>query len=417
VQPPVVKVCVLWIVLWCGPLSALLRLHLPPLQPSLLGQPVLRSEGLYCATIPLSLLLAHAAWLAITGLAPQAGKSKKQPSPHTLLLGLGLLGALIFGSVTVKHQQQWQDEGIVLQSAVEINPNNPDARFALGLYYAAAKGGDLEGARRHFLKAHELAPQHAQPLIQIGELLFAQGNSSAAMKEFMKAVKVAPGSSAPYRAIGRVFLEQNSYKKAEQSLKTALKLNPLDAVALNILGEVHMSRNELQEAQDLYKSAAGLHPTFYEAQNNLGTVLMRLGKAEEAVAAFDTVLKLPKQHASAFLAHYNIATALQMLGRLDDAIRHYKIAIALNSQYPDFFFNMAIALQKKAQNVEDVLQRKDILNEVIGAYRSFLQEQPDDAQAHYNLGYALDDVGMKEEAKTSFLKARKLNPDLPPYQP
>jgi len=396
------KTCVIWLLLYTAPLGCILHRTLPPVMDSIQpgGHAALSESALYCISVPWCVLCA--AYLS-------------KLKPRMLGLGLALLTLLFFSAQTRARVQVWHSELAVHSAAVKTNPKCPDAHFQLAkLYRTHQKAG---AADREIQEVLKLLPENVEARILFGELLQAQGKTDVVLKELMKAVKAAPGGHRPYTAIGEAMIEQKNYPKAEQSLKMALKFNPDYAPALNTIGEMYMQSGELEKAKGYYEKAAGRHASFYEAHNNLGTCLMRLGNAEKAVAAFDKALALPMQNPSAFLTHYNIATALQMLGRIDDAISHYETSIGLNGDYANFYFNMGIALQKKAQQLTPGVDRQNTLDKAIRAYQYFLTQDPTDAQAHYNLGYALDDRERKEEAQGMFMKARQLNPKLPPYQP
>jgi len=387
--------CLLWMLLWGAPLG-FLHQALPPLAASLSPGPSYSEASLYCLCVPWCLIAA----------------AMLHKLPRSALLGATLL--LLSGhALHSRHRVwEWRDEHRVHSATVATYPRSVEARVALGSLDRHRE--QPSAAEQQLREAVRVMPNSMPALVQLGEVMNMQGQQG--MAQFMKAVKAAPGAPEPYTAIGQALMEQKQLPKAEQSFKTALKFSPVHAPAMNMLGELYMQRGEHDKAKAQYDKAAEAHPSFFEAQNNLGTVLMRLGHAEQAVSAFDAALRLPKSR-NVFLTHYNIASALQMLGRLDDAIGHYETSIALNGEYPNFYFNMAVALQKKAQHLSPGGARDHTLDKTIHAYQWYLQYDASDPQAHYNLGYALDDRGQKQESQKMFMAARKLNPALPPYRP
>lgn len=393
-----------WLLLWSAPLGSVLHQSLPPLTTSIHpgGDQAVAEGSLYLLTVP---------WCVLLASILHRGK------PRPACLGLGLVALLALGGLTRSRHTVWNDELTLLQAATRTHPGSPDAWYRLGEHHRLAS--QHREAEREFRRATTLLPASVEARVRLGQSLHALERRDEVMPELMRAVKAGPGRHEPFLAIGETLLEAGeaaSRAKAEQSLKMALRFKPDSAYVLNTLGEMHMQDGANEKAKAFYEQAAALHSSFYEALNNLGTCLMRMGNAEQAVTAFDKALELPMRNPNVFLTHYNVATALQMLGRLDDAIAHYETSIALNGNYANFYFNMGIALQKKAQATEAGAEKDKTLDKAIAAYSFFVTTDPNDAQAHYNLGYALDDRQRKEEARRAFLKARQLNPKLPPYQ-
>ncbi len=54
----------------------------------------------------------------------------------------------------------------------------------------------------------------------------------------------------------------------------------------------------------------------------------------------------------------------------------------------------------------------DRLEEAATSYRQLIALQPDYAEAHVNLGIALEELGILEEAEANFRQALDLKPDL-----
>ena len=110
------------------------------------------------------------------------------------------------------------------------------------------------------------------------------------------------------------------------------------------------------------------------AHYNLGTALKDKGRLDEAIAA-------PRGHPpQAGLRRRPLQPRRRpdSKGQLDEAIAGYREAIRLEPDYAEAHYNLGIALQDKGQ-----------LDEAIAAYREAIRLKPDSAEAHYNLGNAL----------------------------
>ena len=85
---------------------------------------------------------------------------------------------------------------------------------------------------------------------------------------------------------------------------------------------------------------------------------------------------------------------------MDEAITEFRKAIEIQPDDAEAHNDLGITLQAKGQ-----------LDEAIAEYRKALQIQPDDADGHCNLGIALQDKGQLDEAITEYRKALQIQPD------
>ena len=133
------------------------------------------------------------------------------------------------------------------------------------------------------------------------------------------------------------------------------------------------------------------------AHNSFGIALFRKGRVDEAMAHFQTALKIWPDYAD---AHDNFGIALLRMRNVDEAMAHFQTALQINPGYADAHNNLGSALLQKGS-----------VDEAITEYQTALQIQPDNAEACYNLGYALLQKGKVDEAIACFQKALQIKPD------
>jgi serine/threonine-protein kinase len=178
--------------------------------------------------------------------------------------------------------------------------------------------------------------------------------------------------------------------------------------------------------------AAALRPDSAGVRLNLGLVLEVKGRLDEAAAAFRKAIALEPAYA---MAHECLGRVFHRKGQLDAALAKYREAIRLDQDnafaYADLGFlwqqkgqpDRAIACFQKAIRLKDLAQAHHGLGNIwrkqkqygaaIAAYREGLRRGPYDAEAHINLGLALEDGGRPRQAIAAFRKAIALNPTLP----
>lgn len=112
----------------------------------------------------------------------------------------------------------------------------------------------------------------------------------------------------------------------------------------------------------------------------------------------------------------------------DQAIAAYKRAIEIDPAFPEPHFKLGIAyglmeLQMEQEGrAADTLDSKGKLRsekafeKAVDAYKKFLDANPNDDNAHYNLGRTYNKLNKDEEAEKEFRAAVKLKPEDSEYQ-
>ena len=137
----------------------------------------------------------------------------------------------------------------------------------------------------------------------------------------------------------------------------------------------------------------------YTAHNNLGDILYQKGKVDEAIAQYQTALKIKPDYPN---AHYNLGNALLKKRRVDEAIGQYQTALKIKPNYAE-----------ARDNLGNVLFQRGRVDEAITQYQAALKIKPNDAKAHNNLGNALLQKGRGGEAITQYQAALKIKPAYP----
>jgi tetratricopeptide (TPR) repeat protein len=212
----------------------------------------------------------------------------------------------------------------VAKQAVSLDPNDKKALIILGKIYQAQ--GTSRDALESYLKAAVLDPSDADPIYFSGQVYIEVGKFSEAMTQFQRVLKVNPRYPRAHSSLGRALLRQQKYQDALTEANTERDLNPEMAEAYLLAGEafyrmrqytncageyqkavakkggtatvlVQMARcyrlsGAIESAQSLLRQAQALesgNPDIYKEQ---GAIFHQRAMADEAVAAYDTYLRL-----------------------------------------------------------------------------------------------------------------------------
>lgn len=101
------------------------------------------------------------------------------------------------GRVGAMHYQQGNLEKAqtIFEGLVELDPESPDARAALGALLTLKQEDDAAAA--HLTKAVELDPTEIAPYVNLGEVFIRQRRIEAALENLKKAIELDPDEKDP----------------------------------------------------------------------------------------------------------------------------------------------------------------------------------------------------------------------------
>jgi tetratricopeptide (TPR) repeat protein len=185
--------------------------------------------------------------------------------------------------------------------------------------------------------------------------------------------------------------------EAETLYRRILAVNSRHADVLHLLGVIghQMRRNDV--AVVLIRKAIEADGSVAAYHSNLGNALKDLGRLDDAIACYDTALRIRPDFTEAL---YNRGGALKDLGRLDDALASYDAALRIRPDFAEAHSNRSIALTRLGRP-----------HEALASCDAALRIRPDFAEALSNRGSALKDLGRLDDALASYDAALRIKPD------
>ena len=147
-----------------------------------------------------------------------------------------------------------------LERAVKLAPDFYEAHYSLGIQYMGLQKYDQ--AQTAFLRARDLSPKAAEPLINLGKLYYQRGESQSdvgrsaeAATTFKEAadfleesIRRSPLSPSAHAYLGAALYKVGSYDQAETTLKRALELDANEQNARLMLVNVYTKSGRYDEA-------------------------------------------------------------------------------------------------------------------------------------------------------------------------
>ena len=147
-----------------------------------------------------------------------------------------------------------------LERALKLAPDFYEAQYSLGIQYIGLQKYDQ--AEAALMRARDLSPKAAEPLIHLGTLYYQRGESQSdagrseeAATTFKKAadfleesIRRSPLSSSAHSYLGAALYKVGSYEEAETTLKRALELDENEQNARLMLVNVYTKSGRYNEA-------------------------------------------------------------------------------------------------------------------------------------------------------------------------
>lgn len=188
-----------------------------------------------------------------------------------------------------------------MERAVELDPKQVDARFALVQFYAMAPammGGGIDKARE---QAGELTKHNAmRGAIARGVIAEQEKNAAAEEMAYQQAITAAPDSSAGYFALGNTYVRAGKVVEAFATLDQYAKRRADDRSVL------------------------------YQAGRFAGTTGQQLERGESALKQFLAAPPSDAQVTTLGGAHYWLGQIAEKRGAKDAAREHYRAALKIN---------------------------------------------------------------------------------------
>ncbi|MBN2039116.1 MAG: tetratricopeptide repeat protein [Spirochaetes bacterium] len=244
-----------------------------------------------------------------------------------------------------------------LRMAVSINPEDPAARYNLGIVY---------------LKINK--PDNA-------------------LIEFSKAEELGRNDEMLLESLGDTYYDLNEYDKSIETFNRLLDTNRRNIRVLSRLAEVYHKKGDPEKAFDLYKRITVIEPATENARVayiNMANILDDMGQSEEAINTYNKALTIDENDDSTL---YNMGIAYKNAGKPELAVQSWKKAWELNSDSP-----------KPLLAIAGVYEDKELYDLAIEEYERIVKRWADLQEAHFQLAglyykKSLYDYSMEEYRK------------------
>ncbi len=342
----------------------------------------------------------HFQYLACLGILVPLAAVLTRITPDRRILAI--LPAIL-AVLTFREARIFEGQETLYTETLNRNPGSWISHNNLGNWLLDQKR--FPEAISHFQATLKLKPDSAEAYNNLGSAYARMpGRLAESIAEYEAAIKIKPVFAQAHNNLGSALIHVPGRRDdAIVHLRRAVELDPTSADAQNNLGS---ALSETNEATVHYEAALALNPNSAMARTNLvvahtkqGAKLMETGHLQEAIAEYETALRIDPEYVD---AHNNLGTAFAQSGRISEALPHFEAAVRLQPDSPEAQMNLAGALDEIPARAAGAIPH----------YEAAIRLRPNLAEAHYFLGVALAKLpGRTLEALAHFEAALRLKPD------
>lgn len=204
--------------------------------------------------------------------------------------------------------------------------------------------------------------------------------------------------AAKHYQFANQFMSQGLLKQANDSLDRALSLQPVYPEASYLKGAVLIQLNDFQGAIAHLENALAANPFLTEAHNLMGTAYAKMGDLDHALKEFEAVkgdISFPTPE----VPEFNIGMVFWEKHACGEAIVHFRKALDIN---PEFWRGWYLLGDCQEQMGQRDLARESYLKAVSGL--------PDDVNVRYRLAIVCFQSRDWACARENFTKVRDTSP-------
>ena len=233
------------------------------------------------------------------GEAEKNYKKALELDPTLLESSINLAAILIEGG-------KFDEAATLMKNAIAKNPKSASLRVNLGM--ALSGKNDVDGASKAFEEAIKLEPNNGIHLVTYASHLARNNKKDDALTKLKQAEKASSTDAGVLASIALEYKAMKDFKTCLAVLDKAIGMKDLAELRI-YRGTCKLGLKDLPGATTEFKDAVAKEPNNALAHYSLGNALADGGKLADAIAEWETYLKLQPDGPQAKAAEKKIAIA------------------------------------------------------------------------------------------------------------
>jgi tetratricopeptide (TPR) repeat protein len=281
-----------------------------------------------------------------------------------------------------------------LDLTIKLFPENPDARYQVGLL--AWQDKDYKKAEQTFDTLYR-QNHDTRGLLGITETLAAQNRIGDAIKELDKAIAAEPNRQDLMIARANLYVRSQRYDEAIATYKDLVGKQTNPGTMFYQLGETYKRKGDINLAADAFRKSSQANPNWTAPLVQLGLILETFGPADQAKPIYEQILKIEPNNA---VALNNLAMRKADEGSDLDA------ALTMAQRARQLAPNAAAM----ADTLGWIYIKKNMSGDAERIFKDLVDKDPSSSTFRYHYGLALLAKGDKLSARKQLEIALKNKP-------
>ena len=291
-------------------------------------------------------------------------------------------GVQLVAAQALIQEGKFADAKRILESML-LQPTRPPDDVYYHIAVCQARLGEPEAAMRNLDLVLQSGRIHLPTLHLKAYLQFSRGNYEDALRLATVFLDIQPDGGETWKIAGLSRFMLGDKPGAERDLRTAADKLPGDFDAQYYLGRVYFEQGKLALALEVLGRAIAVKPESVKAHNHAGQALEGLGRFDDAVSAYRTAIGIERNgDQRSEWPYYNLGALMLAEGNATEAVELLEEALARNP----------LSVQTKTK-LGAALSAASRLDEAQAQLREAVKAEPDNADAHYQLGRLLMKMG------------------------
>jgi tetratricopeptide (TPR) repeat protein len=278
-----------------------------------------------------------------------------------------------------------------------LDQGNESAEILLPLIVIAVQEERYKEGTKHGSRAVEVAPDNPDARYWYGRALLRAGEVPEAKQQWEKGLELSVDHVGILEGLARLALAEEETAKAYQLLSQLQRQGVNDPWLNRLMADIAAGKGLWKQSLDHLELAMAQEEPSLQDLMTASELSILTGDKTGAVAYCRRAVALEPGP----VAYGGLGEAFFAVEEMDSALVYLRLAVEQAPEDPRYRFNLANALEVTG-----------MVEEAGSHFRAFLAMVPDDPVGHFNYGIHLDKLGRSEEALAEINLALELNPDM-----
>lgn len=239
-------------------------------------------------------------------------------------------------SILIK-QKRLKEAKSILQELMNINPNNYDGHYNLGIIHKEEKNYQL--ALREFDQVTSSNPNYPQAEFFKGLIEEEKGNLNDAFNHYENAIRLKKDFQEAGFKLSHVAVQLGKLDRAIDEYNSIIKINPSSTDAYFNLSVIYNKIGKPNEAISSLLAALKINPEDLQVLYNLGSLYIKTANYPKAINVLYNISQKDPDNANNF---YLLGTSYYKNNLYIDAQKAFEKAIKLNPRVVSYYYNLGL---------------------------------------------------------------------------